>query len=151
MEDLSERTGIPTNQLQQYEEGVKDIKNANLLTHLKICREMDCSLLEILTDKVDEDMQQEYDAVLETGLFQVILFSYDDWFNHGILKLSENPQSEINAVYCGWMMQPEQYRPFYNELQKKNICLATDPEMYSLMHVFPNIYPELACDTARIS
>ena len=42
--------------------------------------------------KVDEDMQQEYDAALKTGLFQVILFSYADWFNHGILKLSVNPQ-----------------------------------------------------------
>jgi hypothetical protein len=100
--------------------------------------------------KIDEDMQQEYDAALDTGLFQVILFSYDDWFNHGILKLSENPQSEIDAVYRGWMMQPEQYQSFYTELLKKNICLVSDPEMYSLMHAFPNIYPELACDTARI-
>ena len=100
--------------------------------------------------KVDEDMQQEYDAALDTGLFQVILFSYDDWFNHGILKLSENPQSEIDAVYRGWMMKPEQYLAFYTELLKRNICLVTDPEMYSMMHVFPNIYPELAGDTARI-
>ena len=64
--------------------------------------------------KVDEDMQQEHDAALETGLFQVILFSYDDWFNHGILKLSEIPKSEINAVYRGWMMQPEQYLYFFS-------------------------------------
>ena len=54
--------------------------------------------------KIDENMQQEYDAALDTGLFQVILFSYDGWFNHGILKLSENPQSEIDAIYRGWMM-----------------------------------------------
>ena len=100
--------------------------------------------------KVDEDMQQEYDAALDTGLFQVILFSYDDWFNHGILKLSENLQSEIDAVYRGWMMKPEQYLAFYTELLKRNICLVTDPEMYSLMHVFLNFYPELAGDTARI-
>lgn len=100
--------------------------------------------------KVDEDMQQEYDAALDTGLFQVILFSYDDWFNHGKLKLSEYPQSEINAVYRGWMMLPEQYQAFFVELQKKNIRLVTDPVMYTHLHVFPNVYQELANDTARI-
>ena len=100
--------------------------------------------------KVDEDMQQEYDAALDTGLFHVILFSYDDWFNHGILKLSGNPQLKIDAVYRGWMMKPEQYRAFHTELMKKNICLITNPDMYSLMHVFPNIYPQLSSDTAKI-
>ncbi|MDE6909290.1 MAG: hypothetical protein K2P44_02280 [Lachnospiraceae bacterium] len=28
------------------------------------------------TRKVDEDLQAEYDAVLETGLFDVVLFGY---------------------------------------------------------------------------
>ena len=101
--------------------------------------------------KVDEDLQKEYDAGLETGLFQVILFGYDEWFNHGILKLSEHPQSEIHAVYRGWMMQPEQYRSFYIELLKRNISLVTDPEMYSHMHIFPNVYQELAGDTGKDS
>ncbi|MBR6090625.1 MAG: ATP-grasp domain-containing protein [Anaerolineaceae bacterium] len=100
--------------------------------------------------RVDEDMQQEYDAVLKTGLFRVILFSYDDWFNHGVLKLSEVPQSETDVVYRGWMMLPEQYQSFYTELLKKNICPVTDPEMYSHLHIFPNVYRELSGDTARI-
>ena len=95
-------------------------------------------------------MQKEYDAALETGLFRVILFSYDDWFNHGILKLSEDPQAEIDAVYRGWMMKPGQYRSFYAELLKRDICLVTDPDMYTHMHVFPNVYQELSGDTARI-
>lgn len=99
---------------------------------------------------IDEGMVQEYNAALDTEAFHVILFGYDEWFNHGILKLSENPQSEIYAVYRGWMMQPEQYRSFYAELAKKNISLITDPEMYSHMHIFPNVYKELAGDTARI-
>lgn len=30
--------------------------------------------------KVDEDLQDEYDAVKETGLFDIILFGYDKWF-----------------------------------------------------------------------
>ena len=35
--------------------------------------------------KVDEDLQAEYDAVIDTGLFDVVLFSYDKWFNEGAL------------------------------------------------------------------
>ena len=35
------------------------------------------------TRKVDEDLQAEYDAVLETGLFDVVLFGYDKWFGEG--------------------------------------------------------------------
>ena len=30
---------------------------------------------------VDEDLKAEYDAATETGLFDIILFSYDKWFN----------------------------------------------------------------------
>lgn len=99
---------------------------------------------------IDEDMDQEYQAVLETGLFETILFSYDDWFNQGHLKLSYTPETGIHAVYRGWMMKPEQYRRFYLELLKNNIHLVTDPDMYTHFHVFPNVYPELSDDTARI-
>ncbi|MDE7477639.1 MAG: hypothetical protein K2M91_06775 [Lachnospiraceae bacterium] len=31
--------------------------------------------------KVDEDLQAEYEAVLNTGLFDVILFGYEQWFH----------------------------------------------------------------------
>ena len=30
---------------------------------------------------MDEDLQAEYEAVLRTGLFDVIIFGYDDWFS----------------------------------------------------------------------
>ena len=100
--------------------------------------------------KVDEDMQQEYDAALNTGLFKILLFSYDDWFNRGKLKLSDEPQTDTHAVYRGWMMKPEQYQAFYTELRKRNISLVTDPDMYSHMHIFPNVYHDLAGDTAGI-
>ena len=99
---------------------------------------------------VDEEFAQEYAAALETGLFQVILFSADDWFQHGELPLSETPRNEVSAVCRGWMMKPEQYRDFYIRLLEKNISLITDPDMYTLMNVFPNVYPHLAQDTARI-
>lgn len=95
-------------------------------------------------------MKAEYDAVLETGKFEILLFSYDDWFNKGILKLTQPVSFPIKAVYRGWMMKPEQYERFYSQLLKANIQLVTTPQMYSLMHVFPNIYPYLRDDTARL-
>ena len=100
--------------------------------------------------RVDEDLEREHSAALSIGAFQIILFSYEDWFVNGRLRLTETPVTEISAVYRGWMMKPEQYTEFFNQLLAHNIRLITTPEMYSLMHVFPNIYPSLRADTAPI-
>lgn len=100
--------------------------------------------------KVDEDLQREYDSVLQTGLFDVSLFSYDKWFNENKLVVTDVPDKECKAVYRGWMMQPEQYRRFYSLLLEKNIRLITDPEQYELMHLFPNVYNLIKEDTARM-
>lgn len=52
-------------------------------------------------NKVDEDLQEEYDAVCSTGLFDVILFGYEKWFHQGELVLSKEPQEAVQAVYRG--------------------------------------------------
>ena len=101
-------------------------------------------------NSVDEELAQEYAAVRETGLFRVILFSCDDWFKNGELRLSEKPGKEISAVYRGWMMKTDMYRDFYIRLLENNISLITDPDMYTLMNIFPNVYPHLSPDCARI-
>ena len=101
-------------------------------------------------NQVDEDMQQEYDAAVETGLFQIALFSYDRWFDENKLIVKGAPEIEHRAVYRGWMMKPEQYRQFFERLLEKNIRLVTRPEQYELMHVFPNVYPYVKEDTARM-
>ena len=100
--------------------------------------------------QVDADMKREHDAALDTGLFDVILFGYDDWFNHGMLRLSVEPREITDAVYRGWMMKPEQYEKFYHQLLASNIRLVTTPEMYNTLHIFPNVYPFISEDTARI-
>ena len=102
------------------------------------------------TRRVDEDLQQEYDAVVETGLFDVIIFGYEKWFDEGKLVLANAPSEEVMAVYRGWMMKPEQYETFYSQLQERGICLVTDPEAYTTMHVFPNVYKFVAKDTAKM-
>ena len=93
--------------------------------------------------KVDEDLQSEYDAVINTGLYETGFFGYDKWFNENELVLSYCPEKPTTAVYRGWMMKPEQYSRFYQKLYDHNIRLITSPEEYGKFHVFPNIYPML--------
>ena len=47
--------------------------------------------------KVDEDLQSEYEAVLNTGLWDTVFFNYDKWFNEGKLVLSEEISERIHA------------------------------------------------------
>ena len=100
--------------------------------------------------KVDEDLSQEFAAVLETGFYQTALFDYSKWFDQGILSLKNAPCKPHAAIYRGWMMDPQQYENFYHLLLKHNIELVTTPSSYNLMHLFPNVYNYLAEDTARL-
>lgn len=101
-------------------------------------------------NRVDEDMQAEYDSAIATGLFDIVLFSYDKWFNEGKLRLNCKPQKPVCAVYRGWMMKPETYSEFYWKLTENNIRLITSVKEYELLHMFPNIYPAFSSDTAKM-
>lgn len=99
---------------------------------------------------VDEDLQREYSAAVECGLYSdIFIFSYEEWFHNGGLVLDHAPEHVINAAYRGWMMLPEQYERFYNHLMERNIQLITTPEEYSALHIFPNVYPKIFADTPR--
>ncbi len=100
--------------------------------------------------KVDEDLQNEYEAVLNTGLWNTLFFSYDKWFNEGRLVLSEKIPNRISAVHRGWMMKADQYRRFYDALFKEGIELVTKPAEYEYFHYFPNVYRSIEVDTPRI-
>ena len=101
-------------------------------------------------DRPDEDLKSEYAAAVETGLFETVLFSNDKWFSDEKLVLNNAPNEPQYAVYRGWMMKPELYRKFYEKLREKNIRLLTMPSAYEKFHIFPNIYPELENDTAKM-
>ena len=101
-------------------------------------------------ENVDEDLQKEYDSVIVTGLFDVAIFGYSQWFDEGELLLNKKFAKEQIAIYRGWMMSPEQYSNFYNLLLKKNIRLLNNPNNYRLFHLFPNIYEILKEDTAKM-
>ncbi len=100
--------------------------------------------------RVDEDLKGEYDAVQQTGLYEVTFFGYDKWFSEDKLVLSYVPEHKRRAVYRGWMMKPEQYERFCNQLLDNNIQLVTEPKEYELMHIFPNVYKVFGEDTAKM-
>lgn len=101
-------------------------------------------------NQVDEDLKNEYEAVIATGLYDVFLFSYDDWFNGGIIKLNKCPDEMIKTIYRGWMMTPDQYRKFDWDLREQNLDLVVNWWEYEKMHAFPNVYPEVAEDTPHM-
>lgn len=100
--------------------------------------------------EVDPDLKQEYEAALQTGLFNVILFDYDRYLEGGKLTVSPLPDEPIKAVYRGWMLKPDKYKEFYDLLGERNITLITPPQEYELFHIFPNVYPYLKEDTAKM-
>ncbi len=100
-------------------------------------------------NEIDDGLEAEYRAVMKTGLFDVVLFSYDKWFNEGELVLNKQVSKIRTAVYRGWMMKPEIYSVFYARLLAHNIRLITSPEQYSAFHIFPNVYPLIEEDTAK--
>lgn len=100
--------------------------------------------------KIDEDLQNEYEAARDTGLWNVVLFNYDKWFNDGKLVLLQMIEEPIYAIYRGWMMKEEQYASFYNELEKNGITLITSPDEYRYFHYFPNVYRAIQDDTPEM-
>lgn len=123
----------------------KKLSKVNIMTSLILFPSSYYSVAQI-----DEAFLAELTTVNGIGLFDTILFGYDQWINDGKLLLSKTPTLPRSAVMRGWMMKPETYKMFYEELLKNNIHLVTSPEEYELMHVFPNIYKFFGSDTAAM-
>lgn len=100
--------------------------------------------------KVDPDLKQEYDAALQTGLFNFILFDYDKYLETGKLTVRPLPEAPCQAIYRGWMLKPDKYVKLYDLLRERNITLITTPQEYELFHIFPNVYPYFKEDTAKM-
>lgn len=101
-------------------------------------------------NNVDEDLQSEYEAVINTGLFDTVFFNYYKWDTESVIKLNSTPSVKRKAIMRGWMMKPEKYRDFYNKLLNKNVELVTHPDEYEQMHIFPHIYSMIEADTAKM-
>lgn len=46
--ELSEKSGINFRMISQYEQGVKNLDNARLITLLKLCNTLDCTLDDLI-------------------------------------------------------------------------------------------------------
>ena len=66
-------------------------------------------------NNVDPDLQSEYVAAMQTGLFKIILFDYDRYLEDGKLTLVDLPEAPCGAIYRGWMLKPEKYRSKFLE------------------------------------
>ncbi len=100
--------------------------------------------------KVDEDLKNEYDAVVSTGLYKIALFDYIKWFDEDLLIVYGVPDKPCRAVYRGWMMKPEKYEQFYSILLTMGIELITAPDEYYRLHIFPNAYKYVEEDTVKM-
>ena len=101
-------------------------------------------------NNVDPDLQSEYVAAMQTGLFKIILFDYDRYLEDGKLTLVDLPEAPCGAIYRGWMLKPEKYRDLYERMRERGVTLLTPPQEYELFHIFPNVYPYLKEDTAKM-
>lgn len=99
---------------------------------------------------IEEDMRTEYLAAKEADLFHICLFNYDEWLAGGRFQITNLKECAERAIYRGWMMKPEEYQRFYQELLQRGMLPATDPASYETMHLFPNVYPFIKDDTARM-
>lgn len=57
---LAKAAGVSVRVLQDYERGARDINGAKLVTLLKICNALDCSLRDILADPETLDLLEKY-------------------------------------------------------------------------------------------
>lgn len=99
---------------------------------------------------IEEDMREEYAAALDTGLFQVILFNYDEWLAGDRLRMSKRDAIANSVIYRGWMLKPEEYAELYSQMKVRGISLLVSPTDYASMHLFPNVYPFIKEDTAEM-
>ena len=65
----------------------------------------------------DKKMMKEYNAIIESELFDVATFGYDEWFCDGLLVLDRSIEEGTNVIYRGLKMPPEQYRSFSHEIE----------------------------------
>ena len=94
---------------------------------------------------VDSEYEVEFNSIKNGIDLSVGLFNYDDFISGSELKLNiPIKDGDIECIYRGWMMNPKQYKRFYNDLSDKfNIKLVNTPEEYDNCHLFPSSYLQI--------
>lgn len=99
-------------------------------------------------NKIDAELEQEYKAAIKAG-FNVMLFDYSSWFESRKLVLNQDSNSDL-ILYRGWMMKPELYCEFENQLLNLGYHLVVNSNAYKRLHEFVHVYPIIRGDTAPI-
>ena len=90
--------------------------------------------------KADDDYEYER-KIAEECNHHTLLFNYDDYIlMNKKLIVTESFNKPIKAIYRGWMMKPEIYNKFYNDLLNLNIQLINNPQEYENVHCFNHSY-----------
>lgn len=100
--------------------------------------------------EVDSCYQNEYEAVVESGEYEIYFYDYEEFVRDGTLHLSRRPEEKTLTVLRGWMLNNKLYERFYKLLLERNIQLITTPEQYANMHLFPNVYPAIKDNTPEM-
>ncbi len=87
----------------------------------------------------NDNFAQELDAVIATDGLEAALFNYDEFVEGKRLALNK-PVDHLPKllIYRGWMMKPEQYQRFHEELLDLGFDPLVSPHCYERMHCFPN-------------
>ena len=93
-------------------------------------------------NKINPAFEEEYSAAKLVGI-SCYLYSEEKWSDNEIVKIIDIPCNiEIEyCVYRGWMMFPEKYKIFTDQLKSKyNIELINTYDDYIQMHYFDKVY-----------
>lgn len=106
-------------------------------------------------NKIDMDYENEKMIADKYGITN-IMFNYDAYISMGEkLRISDvnlDIKDDTVAIYRGWMMKPEQYNKFYNDLLRLyNIKLINTPYEYESTHCFNIAYDRLQDYTPKIA
>jgi len=94
---------------------------------------------------VDSNFDGEYQAVTGQPNLSIALFDQRAFDEQGIVQVEHecDPTLAPVTLYRGWMMKPEQYNSFYQQLDALGMRLITNPTEYANLHLFPRSYDKL--------
>ena len=58
---------------------------------------------------------------METGLFDILLFNFDEWLAGDKFRITGTENSPSKAIYRGWMLKPEKYDELYKTLHDRGV------------------------------
>ena len=99
--------------------------------------------------KIDEQFEPEYKEAAKLPEFGIAFYNHDALIEGEKLKIHPGIEPG-DCIARTWMLKPEEYTRLYYCLQQEGVRMINDPEEYSLMHLFPNIYPSISESTPRI-